>query len=208
MDGASVAGSTAAPGGVAEAPKKRGRPSNAEIEARKAAEAAALEAQIQAEVTRRLALSSVTAVIAESNSDADTKGEIDKLNERINTQTQLIDALRDERDKAREQARSSGSHVQDGLTLYVDCFPTKGDREVVDFFEWIGPICAKVAQDNSVGDWRMISYTAKGLLATALRETIREHGTPKALTISSFAGGADIALEVLTPIARRVIKKV
>ena len=214
--------SLATTGAVVEPAKRRGRPSNAEIEARKQAEAAAFEARVQAEVNKRVA------DFAGDNTDpvvrageAEYQHQIRQLNDRITTQTQLLDALRDERDKAKASATPDSLAVQklieenkilrnqgsEGLTLYVDCFPTKGDREVQDFFEWIGPICAKVAQQNSVNDWRMINYTAKGLLASAIRETISTHGAPKSLTISTFSGGADIALEVLTSIAKRVIKK-
>ncbi len=209
VSGAAVTGPVADPSGVvADAPKRRGRPSNAELEARKAQEHAAFEALVQAEVQKRLG--STNTPIASGDLDQRLQAKIDELAaEAALAQSDLQDAhslirtLRGERDQA-----SSSTPVQEGLTLYVDCFPTKGDREVVDFFEWIGPICAKVAQNNSVNDWRLINYTAKGLLAAAIRETVREHGVPKALTVSTYAGGADIALEVLTPIAKRVIKKI
>ncbi|HEY6019140.1 MAG TPA: hypothetical protein VIY48_04345, partial [Candidatus Paceibacterota bacterium] len=99
--------------------------------------------------------------------------------------------------------------IQDeGSTLYVDCFPVKGQREgLVDYFEWIQPVAAAVAEANGVKDWRLIQYTGKGILATHIRELVRAEGLPKAMTIPSYAAGADVALEVLTPLAKRVIKK-
>jgi hypothetical protein len=56
-------------------------------------------------------------------------------------------------------------------------------------------------------DWRLIDYKGKGLLATHIRELVRAEGLPKAMTIQSYAGGADVALEILTPLAKRVIRK-
>jgi hypothetical protein len=184
---------------VSTSVKKRGRPSREEMAAREALQKKAFDDAVNAEVLKRMG----------NNTNAhealnDQSKDINALSAQLNQQQELINALRQERDTARAVAK--GIPVQDGLTLYVDCFPVKGDQPV-DFFEWIGPICAQVAQQNDVGDWRQINYTAKALLANAIRATVKEHGAPKAIAVSSYAGGADVALEILTPIAKRVIKK-
>ncbi len=179
---------------------KRGRPSAADVAAREAAEKAKFDAAVQAEVAKRGIV--YTASTPEADADA-----------LVGLQTELaqakseIQAMAEQHKRLQAQRNTYTPPTAEGLTLYVDCFPTKGEPEVVDFFEWIGPICAAVAQSNAVQDYRLINYTAKGLLASAIREVVKAEGTPKAMTISSCAGGADIALEILTPIAKRVIKK-
>jgi len=200
--------------------KKRGRPSKEEMAAREAAAKKAFDDAVAVEVLKRMGNNTnasealndqakdINALQAELSAKDKEIAELRGISEQgllVGKAAEVLNALRLDNEDLKRQLKTQPT--TEGLTLYVDCFPTKGDREVTDFFEWIGPICAQVAQQNSVGDWRQINYTAKGLLANAIRETIREHGTPKAMTLSTYAGGADIALEILTPIAKRVIKK-
>lgn len=190
---------------------KRGRPSKEELAAREAAQKAAFDAAVDAEVAKRMrgaiaGPSDVEALVKELE-DAQkaceaahaSNAKLLQANEKLMANIQGLEG---------QVSLVNPQASKEGLTLYVDCFPVKGDRESTDFFEWIGPICAAVAQQNSVGDWRQINYTGKGLLANAIRETIKGEGLPKAMTISTYAGGADIALEILTPLAKKVIKKV
>ncbi len=186
---------------------RRGRPSKEEMAQREAAESKKFQDAVDAEVAKRTG-GNQTQYIAQ---------ERDQLweSERVKLQT----ALDHERKQANEwlaQLTDLKKNVggvlpalQDqGCTLYIDCFPTKGEREgLVDFFEWIGPIASAVAQGNGVADYRLIQYNSKGLLATHIRELVKAEGLPKAMTIPSFAAGADIALEVITPLAKRVIRK-
>lgn len=187
--------------GVPAEVKRRGRPSNAELEARKAEELKALEARIQEEVNKRLS----------AKGDDDLYNQTVLLEREVGELTQQLEVSENTKRKLLEENErlmaSRINHIpSEGFTLFVDCFPTKGEAPT-DFFEWIGPICRVVAEQNQVGDWRQINYTAKGLLANAIRETIKGEGLPKAMVVSSYAGGADIALEILTPLAKRVIKK-
>lgn len=189
-------------------PKRRGRPSNAELEARKAEEQKAFEALVEAEVQKRLGqtgnVTTAEAALTEKDDALEKlEAEIEDLASQLEASQRTTTKLLEENQRL---VKSGGSTPSEGFTLYVDCFPTKGEPPT-DFFEWIGPICRVVAEQNSVGDWRQINYTAKGLLANALRETIKGEGLPKAMVVSSYAGGADIALEILTPLAKRVIKK-
>jgi hypothetical protein len=205
-------GDQASPVGGADAGSsgKRGRPSKAEVAAREAAQRKAFEDAVAAEVAKRVGGSRETIVVGENAEELNRlKTELAQAKLEAESERKIAEQRKEDNRKlyAELQTKGHSPSQSEGLTLYVDCFPTKGDREVTDFFEWIGPICRMVADANAVGDWRQINYTAKGLLANAIRETVKEHGTPKAMTISSYAGGSDIALEVLTPLAKRVIKK-
>lgn len=63
---------------------------------------------------------------------------------------------------------------------------------------------ADAAKSENVHDWRMISYTARGVLASALRARLAE--IPKVLVVTSSLSGADVLIETLTPIARKVVR--
>lgn len=195
---ASTAPSAPSANQTTEAPKaKRGRPSREEIAAREAQAKADFDKAVATEVAKR----TVGGVVDSSDTLKELAQELEKA---LAERDQALKDL----ERVKIQRNTIPAPVSDGLILYVDCFPTKGEPEVTDFFEWIGPICQAVAQSNSVGDYRLINYTAKGLLASAIREVIKAEGTPKAMTISTYSGGADIALEILTPLAKRVIKKI
>ncbi len=201
-NGAPSAGDHSVPG---ESPvKKRGRPSREEMALREAAEKAKFDAAV-AEAASKLGTKLIT-------SD-ETVGVINALREELAAAKQVAQesatALRKSQEELNKPVFSNSAPTQEGLTLYVDTFPVKGEKETItDFFEWIGPICRAVAQASSVEDYRLINYTAKGLLASAIRSAIKSEGLPKAMTISTYAGGADIALEILTPLAKRIIKKI
>lgn len=177
--------------GGSDAPKKRGRPSKEEMAAREAQAKAEFDARVEAEVVKR-----TNTGFGAMERDQLWEGERVKLEKKI---TQLQQEL------AKPQA--TGGHTDQGCTLYVDCYPIRGATEVTDFFTWIQPIAMAVAESNGVKDWRLIDYKGKGLLATHIRELIRAEGLPKAMHIPSYAGGADVALEILTPLAKSVIRK-
>lgn len=165
--------------GVTEAPaKKRGRPSKADLAAREAAVP-------------------FTTVSTDPGLLTMLNAENQRLKKELEEHKQALGGV------STKAAPSS----MDGCTLYVDCFPMKGEPELTDFFTWIQPIAMAVAESNGVKDWRLIDYKGKGLLATHIRELVRAEGLPRAMTIQSYAGGADVALEILTPLAKRVIRK-
>jgi RecB family exonuclease len=190
--------------GLAEVVKRRGRPTREEMAAREAAEKAAFDALVDAEVQKRLSTNANTPIDLATMSIMSAENSV--------LTNQLSDVTKDRdyyKNLANAQAQGIAALPADqGCTLYVDCFPVKGQATgLVDFFEWIQPVAAAVAEGNGVKDWRLIQYTAKGLLANAIRELVKAEGLPSAMTIPSYAAGADVALEVLTPIAKRVIKK-
>jgi RecB family exonuclease len=156
-------------------PKKRGRPSKADLAAR------------------------AGQTVAADGGDSMLNAE----NQRLKKENEELQSANNFLTKALE----SRAVAKDGCTLYVDCFPMRGESEVTDFFTWIQPIAQTVAESNGVKDWRLIDYKGKGLLATHIRELVRAEGLPKAMTIQSYAGGADVALEILTPLAKRIIRK-
>lgn len=176
-----------------EPAKKRGRPSKEEIAAREAAERKRFEDAVAAEVAKRVSTGGTSTV-----SDPALQAEIDRLKKEI------------ERLRSSSPApTSTSSPASDGPTLYIDCYPVKGAHPegIIDFFEWIQPIAHSVAESNGVKDYRLIQYNSKGLLATHIRELVRAEGMPKAMTIPTYAAGADVAMEILIPLAKRVIRK-
>ena len=92
------------------------------------------------------------------------------------------------------------------LALYVDCIPLKGaDRaNYVTLDTWLAPIVQEVAEMNGVADWRLIQYTSKPVLAVALRSKLET--LPETMLISSYSAGADVALEVLAPLATELVR--
>lgn len=95
-----------------------------------------------------------------------------------------------------------------GLTIYVDCLPTKGSNvgKFTMFEDWIAPIIRDASEANNVADYRMIPYTTKGVLATAINANRKAGNLPSVLVVMSHTGGADVALECLIPFASNVIR--
>ncbi len=101
--------------------------------------------------------------------------------------------------------------------IYIDCIPTKGPHKGTYTLleEWLGPVARMASEANNVADYRLISYTSKGVLATAIN-LIRQTGgdeesgvgpCPSVLVVNSQTPGADVALECLIPFAKTVIKR-
>ncbi len=98
--------------------------------------------------------------------------------------------------------------------LFVDCMPTKGgDRDTVLGEDLLALIGQDIASDtprfdpslkSNYSDWRLIPYTSRGVLANAIRARLGE--MPQTIVVSSSSAGADVLIEVLTPIARRVVR--
>lgn len=134
--------------------------------------------------------------------------EIQDLRERNETLRRELSAAKD---KAQAVAASAPQiTIGHELTLYVDCFPVKGpDREQAQLFaDWISPIAAAVAESNGVADYRLLSYHAPKVALAAGIKTVRDAGQlPGVLVINSTDSGADIALEALTPFARRIVRR-
>lgn len=206
---------TASPG--QEAPKRRGRPSKDEMAAREAAEKAKFDAAVQAKVAELMSgnTDAVSAVYdaqkdinALQNQLAEMQKERDSVTKTAEAYKKNLADLEESYHKLKQmQPQAQYTPAPTGPILYIDCYPIKGSKEVVDFFEWIQPITQAVAQSNGVADYRLIQYNSKGLLATHIRELVKAEGLPPAMTIPSFAAGADVALEILTPMAKQVIKK-
>lgn len=88
--------------------------------------------------------------------------------------------------------------------LFIDALVVKGVPGLTPFEEWFGPIAELAAVAHEVSDVRLISYTAKGILATAVRECLDT--CPPALLIDSRQFGADEALAALIPHASLVVR--
>jgi hypothetical protein len=88
--------------------------------------------------------------------------------------------------------------------LYIDCLPTKGGTPYGLGEDILAQAGADAAAVENVADWRLIQYTSRGVLATAVRSLIGE--LPKALVVTSSVPGSDVLIEVLTPIARKVVR--
>jgi RecB family exonuclease len=214
--------------------KKRGRPSNAEIEARKAEEAKRFDEAVKLEVAKRLSADfsdfneAVEAEVAKRLANGpvplpthdrlnDLQTQLKQTRLEAEAERQIAEQRKEDNRKLYAQLEQAMLNLADetrrkpsveGLTLYIDCYPTKGETELTDYYEWIAPICVQVAASNNVGDWREIQYTAKGMFANAIRESIKTgNNLPRAMFVSSSASGSEIAIEVLTPLARRIIRR-
>ncbi len=88
--------------------------------------------------------------------------------------------------------------------LFIDALAVKGVEGAVALEDWLGPIAEIAAAAHDVEDVRLISYTSKGVLATAMRAALAT--TPKVLLIDSRQFGADVAMEVLVPHAQMVVR--
>jgi hypothetical protein len=95
-----------------------------------------------------------------------------------------------------------------GLTIYLDCIPTKrgkGAPDTTSFEDWLAPISEFVAEQNDVIDYRLIEYgKGKALLAAEIRKRIVD--VPPVLVISSMSPGAHEVIETLVPYADVVVK--
>jgi hypothetical protein len=197
--------------GPVEGAKKRGRPSKEEQAAKEAAEAAAFNAKVEAEVQKRLGMGMGQAVSTAADSDllstlSIRESELQGAKDMLRDAHKDINALKAELERPQSGSIDSGRSTPEGMTLYVDTLPVKGDPEVQDFHEWIRPATQAVEEAQGVADWRLINYVGKGLLAAQLRELIKLTGLPKAIAVPSFAAGADVAIEILSPLAKRVIR--
>lgn len=106
--------------------------------------------------------------------------------------------------------RTTVVSADQGLTLYVDCFPVKGpDRDqAVLLDEWLAPIAQAVGESNGVADYRLLQYHAPKVALTAGIKAVRDSGTmPRVLCIATGTLGAEVALEALTPFAKRIIRR-
>lgn len=189
---------------VASGTPKRGRPSKAEILAREAEERAKLEAEIEKRVAERLAglAPGNPAVVIEKDPH---QAEREKT---IADQTKMIADLVSERDSLKNKLKATGSAPVQGLTLYVGCYPTKGLPEgTVDYLDWYAPIAQGVSEAQNVPDWRLIQYTSKGVLAAGMRLVVAQGDLPPAMVIDLNSPGADVAMEVLSPLARTIIRR-
>jgi RecB family exonuclease len=91
------------------------------------------------------------------------------------------------------------------LTLYIDCYPQKGEPDVTSFEDWITPMCERVAVANEVPHWQLVKFAqvADGLLASEIRARIDQ--VPPVLHINSGSRAVSVALEVLRPYATRIV---
>lgn len=85
-----------------------------------------------------------------------------------------------------------------GYTLYVDCYPTRGNSaQPVPFGDLLAPVLDKVAKEAGVADPRFIKFDAKARIAVELRTLLS--GFPPHIVVSSMGTYADVFLEVAGP---------
>ena len=94
--------------------------------------------------------------------------------------------------------------------IFIDCAPLKSapTMQPALFEDWIRPIAEAAAQAGNVPDWGMIPYTFNSVLAVIMAEWIKAQGLPPAIVIPSGARGANVAIEVLTPYARMIVRRI
>jgi len=89
-------------------------------------------------------------------------------------------------------------------TIYIDCLPLKGANAPMPFEEWLTPITDLLADEHNVPDYRMISYTSKGVLMAGIQQMLDT--LPATLFVNSSYSGAEIFLEATIPHAAQVIR--
>lgn len=90
-------------------------------------------------------------------------------------------------------------------TLYIDCLPT-GEDAPTHLAEMLAPMLSEICEMAGVSDWRLIEYgKGAGEIAAALRSTTL---LPSTIYIDSSLPTAKIALEVLIPLAVRIVRGV
>lgn len=103
--------------------------------------------------------------------------------------------------------RDTPNEIDEGLALYIDCLPTKGGS-YVPAEEWLQPIAQAVAEANGVAHWGLIQYISRAALANGV-ETVVSSGEPVPnLFIDSRLQGAEVLIEVLSPLATKVVRGV
>lgn len=108
-----------------------------------------------------------------------------------------------------EQRRASPAaapHVRP--VIYVDCLPVRGAEQPTPMEEWLAPIMEMAARvgdgKNSVADYRLIEYKAKGTLKAAVQACLAT--CPPALAVDSRNDAAQVVLEALVPHAALVVR--
>ena len=94
-----------------------------------------------------------------------------------------------------------------GLTIYVDCIPTKGEKPYTLFEDWFRPLAEVCAEVHGLADYRMMDFGKwKGPIALLVKESVDQ--VPPVLLVSSFSPGAHEAIDVLTPYADRIVRAI
>lgn len=92
--------------------------------------------------------------------------------------------------------------------IYVDCLPVKGAHKTRFSMaeDWLAHVAGEAAKANDVADYRLINYTSRGVLATAISASRQLGEVPPVLVVSSHLSGSDVILECLIPFARTVVR--
>jgi len=90
-------------------------------------------------------------------------------------------------------------------TIYVDCYPLKGEDRPVPFEEWLAPIQQAIAETNNVPDYGMIPYTAKAVLAAAIQMSLDT--LPEILYVKQSHRASDVFLEVVAPYSKKLVQR-
>jgi hypothetical protein len=200
---------------LAEAPKKRGRPKMTaeEKEARKKQRAAerllakAKAAQEEAEKAAQLAAGSD----ASPPVDAAPAASPEPTPEPTSTtapvsepapspQPETVGVL-----KPVEQPKTIGI-TEDGFTLYIDCYPVKGNGvPAILFDDWILPVIADINNEVDVADYRLLGFVQEKL---ALQAGLEKHlgNVPPVIVVSTASSVGKDALQTLIPHAKQVIR--
>jgi hypothetical protein len=100
----------------------------------------------------------------------------------------------------------SAISVAQGFTLYVDCWPVKGNgAPAVLFDDWITSIIADINNEVDVADYRLLGFQQEKL---ALQAGLEKHldKIPPVLIVSTSSSVAKDALQTLIPHAVQVIR--
>ena len=105
-----------------------------------------------------------------------------------------------------------GKHKRD-LTLYIGCFPSKGEDHGFTLIEdWVAPVLAElnatVLESTKKQDYRLLGYAEeKVALTEAVSSKVREGDLPRALVCMNSGIGREIAT-ILMPLATDIVSAV
>jgi hypothetical protein len=122
------------------------------------------------------------------------------------TTEQTVDAPPAAVQVTRETVVGTCADTREGFTLYIDCWPVKGNGvSAVLFDDWIVSVIKDINDEIDVTDYRLLSFTQEKL---ALQAGLEKHlgSVPHVLVLSTTSSVAKDAMQTLIPHAAQVIR--
>lgn len=112
-------------------------------------------------------------------------------------------------DEKKDDAPPAPTKAPAGVTVYVDCVPTRGAHagSAVDYNEWLAPLFEAASRELGLADWRLdYANKSEGTLAVLIRAALAK--LPPAIVVTGHSKARAVFLECVAPHAAAVIKGV